>query len=244
MNKCNSVACPPPTLCPDYAAFGKMEKDTPYMLAPHAEMCTRGCLRREFSRSSYCVHVTTFGCIFVNMYRIVCLQNPAFQPYYFSHINSGSFHTGPFIFTHLFSPKQLSMIPPIHILSLSQWEPGLICWRLDASGRSPSFVLLQSQCSFRVAQVRTGHTRGCLAFMGSVSHSLVWHIHTGILLEGIVKGFGSIPPALSYINAQTTTLSMPFFGPLTFEGVGPLVQSVWQNNRCLIVLTRLLSGWK
>lgn len=62
--------------------------------------------------------------------------------------------------------------------------------------------------------------------MRSVSHSLVWHIHTGILLEGIVKGFGSIPPALSYIKVQTTTQSMSFFGPLTFEGVGPLVQSV------------------
>lgn len=182
---------------------------TIYAPAPHAEMCTRGCLRRQFSQSSYCIHVTTYGCIFENMYRIVCLHNRAFHPYYFPHIHSGSFHTGPFVVTHLFSPMQLSVIPPIHILSRSQCQPGLICWRVDASGRSPSFVLLQSYCSFRVALVCTGHTRGCLAFMGSVSHSLVWHIHTGILLEGIVKGFGSIPPALSYIKLELPPCQCP-----------------------------------
>lgn len=180
---------------------------TKYTLAPHAEMCTRSSLRRQFSQSSYCIHATTYGCIFVNMYRIVCQQNWAFQPYYFSHINSGSFHTGPFIFTHLFSPIQLSVIPPVHMLPGSQWESGLICWRLDASGRSPSFVPLQSQSSFRVAQVCTGHTRGCLAFMGSVSHSLVWRVHTGILLEGIVKGFGSIPPKLPPCRCPSSVLS-------------------------------------
>lgn len=166
----------------------------------------------------------------------ICTELCAFQPYYFSHINSGSFHTGPFIFVFVFSSAVERDPPPFtYDLALNEnlvsfadvWMPVPLSCKASSS---------------RVAQVCTGHTRGCLAFMGSVSHSLVWHIHTGILLEGIVKGFGSIPPALSYIKVQTATLLMPFVGPLTFEGVGPLPRSAWENNRCLIVLARLLSG--
>lgn len=208
---------------------------TIYALAPHSEMCTRGCLRRQFSQSSYCIHLTTYGCIFVHMYRIVRLKKRVFSHITFptsvqGHFISRSLYFSTFVFSNAVERDPTHS----HIISLSMgtWSHLLTIPVLFSCKAG----------SFRIAQVCTGHTRGCLAFMGSVSHSLVWHIHTGILLEGIVKGFGSIPPALSYIKAQTTTLSMPFVGPLTFEGVGPLVQSVWENNRCLIVLTRRLSG--
>lgn len=58
---------PHSTLCPDYAAFGKMEMDTPYIHL-HPNPLKSGCLR-----SFYDINVTTYGCIFVT--RLVCLLN-------------------------------------------------------------------------------------------------------------------------------------------------------------------------
>lgn len=72
-----------------YSAWQNGDGYTIFALAPHSEMCTRGCLRRQF-----------YGCIFVNMFRIVYLQIWAFQPYYFPTLIQGHFTKVP-LFLHI-----------------------------------------------------------------------------------------------------------------------------------------------
>lgn len=49
------------------------------------------------------------------------------------------------------------------------------------------------------------------------------HAHC-YLLEGILKGFGSLPLVLSHIKEQTDPMLLSFHGPLTSKGCGTLVQ--------------------
>lgn len=97
---------------------------------------------------------------------------------------------------------QLRAIIPFHVL-----EARLICsHNLMPVADLPVSCSCKASCAGHAC---TGLTRGCLAFMESVSHSLVWHMHTSILLEGITKAFGSVPPVLSHIKEQTAPCCCP-----------------------------------
>lgn len=59
MNKCNSEAYLLPTLCPDYAAFGKMEMDAPYIHIPLYKNLHKRLFKGKFLLILYYIYVTT-----------------------------------------------------------------------------------------------------------------------------------------------------------------------------------------